>query len=206
MPESRYAFASRQYAILTLILSASPQVSRWSKADRDTEISSIWVTVLYEWLRNHAPIVVALCTSASLFSSFRKPSFGIYCLVCHICHITIYARYPLIYCCHAQWVEGYYYAFGARGLKFAYIDRSHDRAAQRSSSFYPIVIDAQHWYKDINPNCKIPALTDGELAIFESSAVMCYLVEKYDLAHKISFKKGSDQYCTLRSFRLCWSA
>ena len=40
-PNIRYAFPSRQYAILALILSTSLQESRWSKADRDTEIWAI---------------------------------------------------------------------------------------------------------------------------------------------------------------------
>lgn len=34
------------------------------------------------------------------------------------------------------------------------------------------------WFARINPNGRIPALTDGDFAIFESGAIMLYLAEK----------------------------
>lgn len=46
----------------------------------------------------------------------------------------------------------------------------------------------------INPNGRIPALTDGSQRIFETGAIMLYLTDKYDTEHKISFAQGSSDY------------
>jgi glutathione S-transferase len=52
------------------------------------------------------------------------------------------------------------------------------------------------WFREINPNGRIPALTDtfadGEsIRLFESGSIQQYLVEQYDHDHKISYPKGS---------------
>jgi glutathione S-transferase len=52
------------------------------------------------------------------------------------------------------------------------------------------------WFLEINPNGRIPALsdtfTDGKtIRLFESGSIMQYLVERYDTEHKISYPKGS---------------
>lgn len=52
------------------------------------------------------------------------------------------------------------------------------------------------WFLEINPNGRVPALTDAfsdgkPVRIFESGAIMLYLVERYDTKHAISFPKGS---------------
>ena len=52
------------------------------------------------------------------------------------------------------------------------------------------------WFLEINPNGRIPALTDtfsdGQtIRLFESGAIMQYLVERYDTEHKISYPHGS---------------
>ena len=52
------------------------------------------------------------------------------------------------------------------------------------------------WFLAINPNGRIPALTDtftdGQtIRLFESGSIMQYLVEQYDTDHKISYPKGS---------------
>ena len=46
----------------------------------------------------------------------------------------------------------------------------------------------------VNPNGRIPAITDGELRVFETGAIMLYLCDKYDSDHKISFARGTDDY------------
>lgn len=52
------------------------------------------------------------------------------------------------------------------------------------------------WFLAINPNGRIPALTDTftdsqTIRLFESGSIMQYLVEQYDTEHKISYPKGS---------------
>jgi len=55
------------------------------------------------------------------------------------------------------------------------------------------------WFLDINPNGRIPAITDKfedgkPIRIFESGSIMLYLVAKYDKDHKISFPPGSREF------------
>ncbi|KAH0551430.1 hypothetical protein GP486_007356 [Trichoglossum hirsutum] len=52
------------------------------------------------------------------------------------------------------------------------------------------------WFLDINPNGRIPALTDSfpdgrSIRLFESGSILQYLVEQYDPDHKISYPRGS---------------
>lgn len=52
------------------------------------------------------------------------------------------------------------------------------------------------WFTAINPNGRIPALTDThadgqEIRVFESGSIMQYLVDRYDTEHKISYPRGS---------------
>ncbi|KAF1852035.1 glutathione S-transferas-like protein [Cucurbitaria berberidis CBS 394.84] len=50
-------------------------------------------------------------------------------------------------------------------------------------------------YLAINPNGRIPAIHDPNtgFTIWESGAIIEYLVEKYDTAHKLSFPQGSEE-------------
>ncbi|KAF7557960.1 hypothetical protein G7Z17_g349 [Cylindrodendrum hubeiense] len=55
------------------------------------------------------------------------------------------------------------------------------------------------WFVKINPNGRIPALTDvdkngKEIRIFESGAILEYLVIQYDKDHKISYPHNSPEY------------
>lgn len=52
------------------------------------------------------------------------------------------------------------------------------------------------WFTAINPNGRIPAITDthsdgNEIRIFESGSIMQYLVDRYDTDFKISYPHGS---------------
>ena len=52
------------------------------------------------------------------------------------------------------------------------------------------------WFTAINPNGRIPALTDThsdgkKIRVFESGSIMQYLVDRYDIEHKISYPRGS---------------
>ncbi|KAL2891870.1 Glutathione S-transferase-like protein gedE [Ceratocystis lukuohia] len=52
------------------------------------------------------------------------------------------------------------------------------------------------WFLEINPNGRIPALTDTftdgkPIRLFESASIMQYLVERYDTEHKLSYPRDS---------------
>ena len=52
------------------------------------------------------------------------------------------------------------------------------------------------WFEEINPNGRIPALTDtfGDgktIRLFESGSIMQYLIEQYDAKHLLSYPPGT---------------
>jgi glutathione S-transferase len=54
----------------------------------------------------------------------------------------------------------------------------------------------EDWFLEINPNGRIPALTDKfsdgtTIRLFEGGSILQYLAEQYDKDHKISFPQGS---------------
>jgi glutathione S-transferase len=51
-------------------------------------------------------------------------------------------------------------------------------------------------YTKINPNGRLPALHDPntDLTIWESGAIIEYLIEKYDSENKLSFPHGTKEY------------
>ncbi|KAK4078824.1 hypothetical protein PCL_04502 [Purpureocillium lilacinum] len=65
------------------------------------------------------------------------------------------------------------------------------------------------WYLDnINPNGRIPAITDiyydgRQIRVFESGAIMEYLVDRYDKDHRISYPKDSREHWETMSW-LMW--
>jgi glutathione S-transferase len=57
----------------------------------------------------------------------------------------------------------------------------------------------------INPNGRIPALTDTfidgqKINLFESGGIMQYLVDRYDTEYKISFPKGTREYYEMNNW------
>jgi glutathione S-transferase len=62
----------------------------------------------------------------------------------------------------------------------------------------------QQWFLDINPNGRIPALTDTlngtKIRVFESGAILQYLVDRYDKDHKISYPSGTAEHWEVTSW------
>ena len=57
----------------------------------------------------------------------------------------------------------------------------------------------ESWFLEINPNGRIPAITDsfyggGAIRLFESGSILQYLVDEYDKDHKISYPRGTKEY------------
>ncbi|KAK0735441.1 thioredoxin-like protein [Apiosordaria backusii] len=55
------------------------------------------------------------------------------------------------------------------------------------------------WFLEINPNGRIPALTDTlpdgtPISLFESGSILQYLVDRYDPDHKVSYPHGTKEY------------
>lgn len=66
------------------------------------------------------------------------------------------------------------------------------------------------WFLEINPNGRIPALTDKftdgkPIRLFESGSIMQYLVERYDSENKFSFPAGTREHIEVGS-PLCLSS
>jgi glutathione S-transferase len=62
----------------------------------------------------------------------------------------------------------------------------------------------EEWFLKINPNGRIPALTDTldgkQIRVFESGAILQYLVDRYDKDHKLSFPHGSAEHWEMTSW------
>lgn len=63
------------------------------------------------------------------------------------------------------------------------------------------------WFLDINPNGRIPAITDTDpdddtktIRVFESGSIMQYLVDRYDTEYKISYPRGSREWVEMNSW------
>jgi len=61
------------------------------------------------------------------------------------------------------------------------------------------------WFLEINPNGRIPALTDTftdgkTINLFESGSIQQYLVDQYDKDFKISYPKGTREYYEVNSW------
>jgi len=67
------------------------------------------------------------------------------------------------------------------------------------------------WFLEINPNGRIPALTDTfsdgkTIRLFESASILEYLAEQYDKDHKISYPQGSRESYEVRNWLMFQNA
>jgi len=61
------------------------------------------------------------------------------------------------------------------------------------------------WFLEINPNGRIPALTDTfedgkTIRLFESGSIQQYLVDQYDKDYKISYPRGTREYYEMNNW------
>ena len=66
-------------------------------------------------------------------------------------------------------------------------------------------VQKEPWFLEINPNGRIPALTDTftdgkTIRLFESGSILEYLVEQYDKDHKVSYPAGSREAYEVRNW------
>ncbi|KAF4508754.1 hypothetical protein G6O67_005094 [Ophiocordyceps sinensis] len=64
------------------------------------------------------------------------------------------------------------------------------------------------WFLEVNPNGRIPAMTDRlpdgrQLRVFESGAMLEYLVDRYDKDHKLSYPRDAPEHWEVVSW-LMW--
>lgn len=72
------------------------------------------------------------------------------------------------------------------GIQYENKFLSFDTAEQKADDF-----------TKVNPNGRIPAIVDhdnGDFALWESGAIVQYLVDRYDKEHKISYAPGTKEY------------
>ncbi|KAI1464507.1 glutathione S-transferase [Daldinia caldariorum] len=69
-------------------------------------------------------------------------------------------------------------------------------------------VQREPWFLEINPNGRIPALTDTftdgkPIRLFESGSIMQYLTDRYDTEYKVSYPRGSREYYEVNNW-LMW--
>lgn len=66
-------------------------------------------------------------------------------------------------------------------------------------------VQKEPWFLEINPNGRIPALTDTftdgkTIRLFESGSIQQYLVDQYDKDYKISYPRGTREYYEMNNW------
>lgn len=68
-----------------------------------------------------------------------------------------------------------------------------------------LTVSLASWFLEINPNGRIPAITDTftdgqKIRLFESGSILQYLAEQYDKDYKISYPKGTREYYEMNNW------
>ncbi|KAJ9497333.1 hypothetical protein H2202_007137 [Exophiala xenobiotica] len=93
----------------------------------------------------------------------------------------------------------FYTAFSPNGHKVAITLEELGLPYEMVHIDLPAIQHKEPWFLAINPNGRIPAITDKlddgtEIRVFESGSIQQYLVDRYDTAHKISYPHGTKEY------------
>jgi glutathione S-transferase len=64
------------------------------------------------------------------------------------------------------------------------------------TEFVDFALIKQKPYTDINPNGRVPAITDPNtgITLWESAAIIEYLVDQYDKESKLTYRKAPEKY------------
>ncbi|KAJ9603793.1 hypothetical protein H2200_011979 [Cladophialophora chaetospira] len=93
----------------------------------------------------------------------------------------------------------FYTAFSPNGHKIAITLEELGLKYDMVHVDLPAIQHKEPWFLDINPNGRIPALTDilddgSPINLFESGSIQQYLVDRYDTEHRISYPRGTKEY------------
>lgn len=95
-----------------------------------------------------------------------------------------------------------YYTFGTpNGLKPAIVLEELGLAYKVEKVDITKNAQKEEWYLSIYPNGRIPTLKDGDdMRVFESGAIMLYLVDHYDSDNFLSYPHSSRNYYEVLSW------
>ncbi|KEF58647.1 glutathione S-transferase [Exophiala aquamarina CBS 119918] len=93
----------------------------------------------------------------------------------------------------------FYTAFSPNGHKIAITLEELGLPYEMVHVNLPAIQHKEPWFMKINPNGRIPALTDTledgtQINLFESGSIQQYLVDRYDTENKISYPRGTKEF------------
>jgi glutathione S-transferase len=93
----------------------------------------------------------------------------------------------------------FYTAFSPNGHKIAITLEELGVPYEQVHVNLPAIQHKEPWYLAINPNGRIPALTDTlpdgtPISIFESGSIQQYLIDRYDPEHNLSYSRGTKEF------------
>jgi len=98
---------------------------------------------------------------------------------------------------HGKQFTLYTHGGGPNGWKVAYVLEELGLSYESVYLDFKTAEQKAPAYTKLNPNGRIPTLVDhknGDFTLWESCAILLYLVDKYDPEHKLSVSSESDKY------------